>query len=344
MERIYSYSWTPWAQHDWLSVDREGAIGCFMSSCADALPVHISISWPCLYNLFESLVASRLGCRCEDVDLFGKSYSDGVKMLADLGFYVWDADWEGDKVSFRLQGKPPAPLRIQDLPGYFQQIAKHFTLLKTDFSSDSIGAPDEFSDQSDRNVPLQEYRLMRSERCVGAQNLYNLIQAGHAFKGQIKMLDRCALEDAPVEIGPTFSTWESVRPCYLKLVSRIMEMLQCESVLVCEVTGRKASLEFAQLQARCNMLPLPFHVVEFPRREGGSVRLVLRFEEIVGGPMVLPTGYYPEYDSSLHVEYWYFDVSADASPHVCRHGMIDAMLGLIPRLLRREPKFWVFEM
>ena len=49
------YAWEPWQDHEWLSVDRDGHIGCFLSCCPELLPDDV------LHNVLGSWVAYRRG-------------------------------------------------------------------------------------------------------------------------------------------------------------------------------------------------------------------------------------------------------------------------------------------
>lgn len=305
------YKWEPWIDHAWLAVDQNGHIGYFTSVCPEVSPVGVSIPWPYLYNLPEAWIAFCQGVRCDEINRFNLSYDERVAFFADSGLYVWDAD--GRDACFRLIGKPARPLLIENLHPHFRRIATHFTLADRVFVGASILQGIHFEDKSDPREDFPGITTFDSVRASVGSDLFELIESGKAFTATIKAVDRCGLVGAPSAIGPTFSTWEVVRPHYVKLIAAIASRLQCDEVAVCEMTGQQVCLRLVDMPAYVERLPLPFFWVKIPRQEGGSIQVLMHIEDVVG-EVELKSGYYPAYAPDLHVEDWCFEMTADRSP------------------------------
>ena len=334
------YKWDPWIDHTWLSVDQNGHLGCFSSVCPKVSPVGISIPWQYLYNLPSAWMAFCRGVRCDEIRRFAIPYDERVEFFSNSGLYVWDAD--GRDACFRLMGKPARPLLIENLHPYFRRIATHFTLADRVFAGASILQGTHFEDKSDPREDFPGITTFDSVCASVDSGLFELIESGKAFTATIKAVDRCGLVDAPPAIGPTFSTWEVVRPHYVKLIAEIATRLQCAEVTVCEMTGRKLGLRLVDLPAYVERLPLPFLLVKIPRQEGGSIQVAMPIEDVVG-EVGLKSDYYPAYTPDLHVEDWCFELTADRSPLADR-----GVKGLISKvgqfLWPHGPRRYVFKM
>lgn len=313
------YAWEPWRDHEWLSVDRDGRIGCFMSCCPEVLPDDILIPWPYLHNVLGSWVAYRLGCRFVELNWSDRMYDEQVAMLADSGLFVWDAERKtaGAKAVFRLIAKPGRPIGLPEIDAYFSKIIKSFVVAGESFESAEELHNVRFGNKANitqcQVVNCPEVALSWME-CDG---LLDLVRSGRAFEATVAFADRCRLEDAPLTLGPTFSCWDAVRPSYLRLMERIAEVLVCSKVEVCELTGKSGAYDIAELSGLTKSIPLPFLSAEFCRRDGSWVRVTFHIEDVIGGPACLPSGYLHDYESEMHVENWQFNVTISPPATPC---------------------------
>ena len=313
------YVWEPWRDHEWLSTDRDGRIGCFLSCCPEVLPDDVLIPWPYLHNVLGSWVAYRRGCCLAELNWSCRKYDEQVAMLADTGLFVGDANREtaGAKAVFRLIAKPDRPIGLSEIDAYFSKIIKSFVVAGESFEN----AKELHNVRFDNKANITQCQVVNCFEAalteMGCDGLLELVRSGRTFEATVAFADRCRMEDAPLTLGSTFSCWDAVRPSYLRLMERIAEVLVCSKVEVCELTGKSGAYDIAELSGLTKSIPLPFLSVEFCRRDGSWVRVAFSIDDVIGGPSCLSSGYLHDYKSEMHVENWQFNVTTSPPATPC---------------------------
>lgn len=311
------YSWRPGYEHDWLAVDKDGHMGYFMSAYADVLPEHVLIPWQYLHNLSSMWIAYATNTSYANIRKLAfphrdVQYEELISTLTATGISVWDAGMDHGECVFEKVGSPEHPLNIEATHVFFQKIAKCFSARHCSFEKSLVLREVKFE-----NCSHIEWRHMCQCSLVNAwtipnEELLEVMASSRNFDISLIFADRCMIDGAPSNIGPTFSCWNAVRDGYVNLVKAISEKLNCKTIVTRDFLGVERQLNMLDFMAMIYRMPLPFHSLLMRRPDGCGVLLRIPKHHVNGGVSYnWNTGAFNCYDDGIRIEDWYFEVSLE---------------------------------
>ena len=308
-----NYSWEPGFEHDWLAVDRYGQLGYFMSAYDSILPDSIMIPWQYLHNLPYMWISHNISVPCLKIKK-NLSYQEIVKFLANSGLSVWDASMDNGRLVFLKVASPNQSLRVDAVPAFFRSIANSFYVAHESFESSQILR--EILFENKENIKCQHYCGSRMNRRAISfdKEILEKVLSACSCKMMISIADRCAIEDAPDVIGPSFSCWNVARCCYVDLVKELTAVLKCDKIWTCDFMGVWRVLNLSDFENILAKMPIPFFSVSIQRRDGGKVIISLPKQNVVGYKSYdVSTGYLSGYEENVHVEDWDFEICVESN-------------------------------
>lgn len=343
-----NYSWEPGFEHDWLSVDRFGRLGYFMSAYDSLLPSSIAIPWQYLHNLPYMLISYNENLPCSKIKGMNLSYEEIVRRLSSAGLSVWDATVDAGTLGFQKVASSNKELIVDALPIFFRNIANNFYVERESFESAHVLRGDLFHNRE--NLRYHHHCVGCDQRTISIEeDIFDRVLGARNFKAMISIADRCMIEGIPDIIGPSFSCWNMVRCYYIYIVKKLALLLKCDKICTCDFMGVRRLLNVSDFESILVKMPIPFFAISMQRHDGGRVSILLPKHNVVGCKFCnYSTGFLNYYENNVHIEDWDFElrVETNESNKISRSKIATMIMRLPfvgPLLGESEHKFRMYQ-